>query len=259
MDPRVIYETWAPPDGLWSPWAKPVLFAHLRESSPLPPVQIPEVRLEWEPAGADRPALVLDLPGLESIGLALELLRLGYRPVPLFNACPDPGGIDSVSAVGATREVVSAMPLLLALIQGADRLKSATLASDAPPAFLLDANRLGIGRPIGPGVFDNRWVVFPTDFPSANYLAAQGIKSVRVVHRGALSQDLLDVLQIWRRQGIALSHINLDVSATPGLLTWSRNWLSGLSRLARRLWVLMSLRRNPRGGFGGLVPEASGG
>jgi hypothetical protein len=253
MDPRVIYETWAPPDGLWSPWAKPVLFAHLRESGTRPPVEIPEVRVEWKPASTHRPALVVDLPGLESIGLALDLLRLGYRPVPLFNACPDTGGIE----LEVAREVVPAQPLLSALLQVTDHLKSAALAPDAPPAFLLDANRLGMDKPIGPGVFDNRWVVFPTDFPSANFLAAQGILGVQVVHRGELPGDLLDVLQIWQRQGISLSQIDLEATGAPGPLTWSRMWASGLSRLARRLWVLMSLRRNPRGGFGGLVPEAA--
>ena len=253
MDPRVIYETWAPPDALWSPWAKPVLFAHLGELGALPPVEMTEVRSEWKAASADRPALILDLPGLESIRLGLELIQLGYRPVPLFNACPDTRGIESDVA----REAVPVKPLLSALLQGTHRLKSAALALDAPPAFLLDANRLGLDQPIGPGVFDNRSVVFPTDFPSANFLATRGILDAQVVHRGALQRDLLDVLQIWRRQGISLSHIDLAASGAPGPLTWSRMWASGLSRLARRLWTVMNLRRNSRGGYGGLVPEAA--
>src|ERR1700740_3113253 len=104
MDPRVIYETWAPPDGRWSPWAKPVLFAHLPRGAgglPAEPPQrasglVPLVE-EAAPSPRDQPggslacrlegdaipgrdtALVLDLPGLESIDLGLDLVRLGFR------------------------------------------------------------------------------------------------------------------------------------------------------------------------------------
>src|SRR5580658_4377887 len=124
MDPRVIYEAWAPPEGLWSPWVKPVLFAHLSQSEP--PVAVPvlssaaELGLDLAKAGGM--ALVLDLPGLESLGLGLELLDHGYRPVPLFNACP---AAEFLGERGD--EVVPVAPLLPALVQGVDRIKAAGL------------------------------------------------------------------------------------------------------------------------------------
>jgi hypothetical protein len=252
MDPRAIYEIWAPPEGPWSPWAKPVLFAHLSGSQSLPMVEIPEVRWELQPPKPEGAALILDLPGLESIALGLDLLPLGFRPVPLFNACPAPEFLGE-----RAKEVVSATPLLSVILQGADRLQSAGLLSDAPPAFLLDANRFGTDQPVGPGWFDNRWVTFPTDFPSANFLARRGIVGVQVVHRGPLHEDLVDVLRQWQREGISLSHIDLQSSSPPATLALRWSWWAGLARIARRLWVLLSLRRNPQGGYGGLVMEST--
>src|SRR5271157_381954 len=252
MDPRSIYEIWATPHGLWSPWAKPVLFAHLDEAGNLPIVGIPEIQLPFDPSKVGGTAIVVDLPSLESIGLGLELARLGYRPVPVFNACPSPAVHDEDVAP----EVVPVTPLLSALAQGAHRLKSAGLSGDAPPAFLLDANRLGGEKPIGPGWFDNRWVVFATDFPSPSFLAHRQIRDVELIHRGALGEDLLDVLRDWNREGILLLHTDLDQPGPPSALVVPRTWLLGLSRLARRLWALLSLRHNPRGGYGGIVPES---
>ncbi len=252
MDPRSLYEIWAPPEGPWSPWAKPVLFAHLDLADSRGAVEIPAIQYPSESPKSTGMAIVVDIPALEAIGLGLELARLGYRPVPLFNACPSPTGFSEDAAL----EVVPVTPLLSVLVQGAERLKAAGLARDAPPAFLLDANRLGGEKPIGPGWFDNRWVLFATDLPSANFLCHQRITAVQVIHRGALAEDLLDVLRVWNRQGILLEHLDLDQPGAPIALVVPRTWRLGLSRLTRRLWALLSLRPNPRGGYGGIVPEA---
>ncbi|MFI5457054.1 MAG: hypothetical protein ACHRXM_16535 [Isosphaerales bacterium] len=248
---RATYECWAPPGGIWSPWVKPVLFAHLTESKTFPRVEIPAVSLSWDPTELAQSALVVDLPGLESLGLGLDLLRLGFRPVLLFNSCPAPDFLGSV----VTDEVVPASPLLPSLVQGAERVHAAGLALQAAPAFLLDANRLGMGKPISRGCFDNRSVHFPSDFPSADFLARHGIARVDVVHRGKLHNDLIDVLEIWQRDGISASHIDLDVSETSSRLTLPPYWRSALGRAARRLWALFALRWNLRGGYGGFVPE----
>ena len=255
MDPRDVYETWAPPDGVWSPWVKPVLFAHLSASGTLPKVEVSDFAGDLQPPRSGGRAIVVDLPGFESIGLGLDLLRFGFRPVTLFNACPAPEFLGE-----RTGEVVPTTLLLSALLQGTERLQSAGLPLDAPPAFLLDSDRLGIGLPIGLGRFDNRWVVFTTDFPSANVLALRGIVGVQVVHRGALNDDLIDVLRQWQRAGLELSHIDLQSGrSAPDALSLPQVWWAGLSRIARRLWVLMSLRRNPHGGYGGYVMESTSG
>jgi hypothetical protein len=252
MDRRRLFEIWAPPHGRWSPWAKPVLFAHLDAAEGLPHIDIPEIRLPSDRAKAAGTGIVVDLPGLESIGLGLELARLGFRPVPLFNACPKPPGFPGE----VVPEVVPATSLLPALVQAADRLKSIDFPEDSAPAFLLDANRLGGGEPIAPGWFDNRWVVFATDFPSARFLVQHQITAVELIHRGAPGEDVLDVLPDWNRAGISLWHTDLDSPGPPRPLALPAAWFLGLSRFARRLWALFTLRRNPRGGYGGIVPES---
>jgi hypothetical protein len=138
-------------------------------------------------------------------------------------------------------------------------LRTVELSTDAPPAFLLDALRHGVGQPSGLGHFDNRWVVFPTDFPSANFLSSQGITGVQVIHRGPLLDDLADILRDWRRQGLTLSHVDLNWSARAEPLVLAPTWWTWLAWLSRRLWTLVSLRRNPRGGFGRFLPEAEAG
>ena len=45
-------------------------------------------------------------------------------------------------------------------------------ATHAPPAFLLDSDRMKAPAP-DPGRFDNRWLVFPQDFPSAAFLRSR--------------------------------------------------------------------------------------
>jgi hypothetical protein len=252
MNARSLYQTWAPPDGPWSPWAKPVLFAHVHLAGNQPAVEMPEPQY---PADALEPhggAIIVELPGVESIAIGLELVRFGYRPVPLFNACPAEGFLGDEAPI----EVVPVTNLLPMLIQGADRLNAAGLAIDSPPSFLLDANRLGGDKLFGPGCFDNRWVLFATDVPSANFLFHQRITTVQVIHRGAMADDLLDVLRDWNRQGISLLHLDLDQPGPPIPFVVPRTWRILLSRLTRRLWALTSLRHNPQGGYGGTVPEA---
>jgi hypothetical protein len=252
MDRRGLFEIWAPSHGRWSPWAKPVLFAHLDAVAGLPAIDIPEIRLPSDRANAAGTAIVVDLPGLESIGLSLELARLGFRPVPLFNACPAPPGFLGE----VVPELVPATLLLPALVQAADRLKSIDLPEDSAPAFLLDANRLAEGKPLARGSFDNRWVVFATDLPSARFLVQHQITSVELIHRGVPGDDVLDVLRDWNRAGIPLWHTDLDHPGPAHPLALPTAWFLGLSRFARRLLALFSLRSNPGGGYGGIVPES---
>ncbi len=252
MDRRGVFEVWAPPQARWSPWAKPVLFAHLDDIEGMPHTDIPEITFPFDRTKAGGTALVVDLPGLESVGLGLELARLGYRPVPVFNACPNPSRfLEEVLS-----EVVPATLLLPALVQAADRLKSIDLPEDSAPAFLLDANRLAGGKRIVPGWFDNRWVVFATDLPSALFLVRHQITAVELIHRGVPGEDVLDVLRTWNRAGIPLRHTDLDQPGPPRPLALPAAWFWGLSRFARHLWALFNLRRNPRGGYGGIVPES---
>jgi hypothetical protein len=175
---------WAPDESPWSPWVKPVLFAHM--GSAISQLVIAETAgdVSWAPSPGERAALVLDLPGAEGTLTGLALAARGYRPVPLYNAVPVPYGQRMLDlATGSAVTAVNVFPIVSALSRGAEELAHLKLSADAPPAFLLDANRRGDGRKMKVGEFDNRSVSFTTDFPSANFLASQKIGRVILVQK----------------------------------------------------------------------------
>jgi hypothetical protein len=250
-------------------WAKPVLFAHLpdlapaAESLPEPP-QI----AAWAPAADGATLIVVDLPGVCSVQLAEALVHVGFRPVPLFNAVPGPLG--SAAGLGAmAAQLVEVTPILEALNQvsarAAAQLKS--LPPSAPPAFLLDRDRAD-GRAPRPGDFDNRSISLPTDFPSASFLQARGIKSVLLIlddddpfaDSGVPARDLAHTLLRWQTAGIALRSCVTDdafVASAPREITVVRpKWFKAIWHSAL---ALVGLKRNPLGGFGGVLPMPGSG
>lgn len=247
MKPSELFERWAPSDGAWSDWAKPVLFAsgvadEAARSAWLEARQRAHGR--FSPPRPGDVALVLDLPGADSLAIALECADVGYRPVPLYNSTMGPNA------------VVPNEPIRAGLELGLDELASARLHSDAAPAFVLDSRRTK-GDP-KPKSFDNQWVTFPQDFPSAAVLGSRGIRRVVLVQDGASvpQTDLAHVLLRWQRAGIAIAHVDLASSShEPVELRVSP---PGLFRaLFHRVFARLGLRRNSAGGFGAVVPEAA--
>lgn len=133
MTREELYEIWAPRGAVWTPWAKAVVFANFQwqefSSTPDSPLHVP-----WL-AHSDRLAIVVDLPGSFGVEMAIAMARRGYRPVPLYNAAP---------AVSDVPELVDVRSIRFAFSNFADNLKSLSLPFNAPPAFLLDANRRGV-------------------------------------------------------------------------------------------------------------------
>ncbi len=247
MNGSELFEIWAPAGSVWSPWAKPALFADPAlldaaagapaEASPLAPFSSP----------ASDTALVLDLPGERSVELALLLARGGYRPVPLFNTTHHPAAL------------VDVRPVLHRLVSGAAALTEAYLSPQAPPAFLLDANRNTASGPAAPGRYDNRWVLFPQDFPSANFLLASGIRHVILLQERAHGEqprpDLAHVLRRWQEAGLAIHLQDPNLDEPPFALEVRRP--SSFRSLFYRALTLVGLRRNSAGGFGGIIPQPS--
>jgi hypothetical protein len=255
-----IFSIWAPDATPWSRWTKPVTFAHLdpaRVPSALP--DMPET-VDWAPPRIERVALVLDLPGAESVTLAIALAVHGYRPVPLFNAVPMP--VNEISADDTAHANVAAVdmfPILDALQMGAVRLQELNVLIDAPPAFLLDANRHGEERIIHPGEFDNRSISFPSDFPSANFLAAQGIRRALLVQRNRTEPrtDLAHTLRRWQDGGVQLERINLGTSILAEAFEVARpTWYGAMFQ---RVLSSLGLRHAWGGGFGAWLPDSAGG
>ena len=241
------FAIWAPDDVLWSQWAKPVLFASvpLLETEHLPavaPIDAPGVPEAW--GGS---AVVIDLPGAQSVAVGLAMAGRGFRPVPLFNGTIGP------SAVVDVRELVDALGA------GSQVLREMTIRPDARPAFLLDANRKGTTVGLTDGMYDNRWVVLPQDLPSATFLQTHGIREVIVMARGTLepAMDLVHALLRWQEGGLRLGIVDLAGKR------FEANLHVAKPSLFRRAWygavALSGLRRSNVGGFGSTVPEQTSG
>jgi hypothetical protein len=246
MNSWQLFDCWAPVSSEWSRWAKPILFA---QSEP-PAIGLSraefasELKLTFDPGLA----VILDLPGVESIAVGLQLARKGFRPVPLFN------GASSLS------EIVKTSQVRQLLADTGPELATLPLNPLAPPVFLLDALRDGNGIQPRPGGFDNRWMVFPQDFPSARYLAGRGIHRIVLVQeigRNAPREDLAHVLLRYQEAGLALSSLPAIASADPAPLHVARPPQYRL--LWQRALAMLGLRRNSAGGFGSVIPQPTSG
>lgn len=232
------FPAWAPEESRWSAWAKPVMFSY-----PLPAQRTPlpvwdETSLQAvQPTGGD--AVVVDLPGVESLACGLALARRGFRPIPLFN-----------TTMGEGQELIDIDPILAGLLEGAGVLGGLHLHAEAPPAFLLDSQRLK--GTAAPTMFDNRWMVFPQDLPSARMLRAAEIRSVTLVRRGSsMEHDLGGVLRLWRRDGLEMRALDVATGAAQPLAIELSAMLFFLEHIRR---LITGLRKNSSGGFGGTVP-----
>ena len=201
---------------------------------------------------------MLDLPGPEGALLGLELAIRGYRPVPLYNAVPLPiwePQFDSVT--GRPVAAVPVLPILAALRGGAAILAQIPLPPEAPPVFLLDAHRRAEGRKMLPDEFDNRSVCFTTDFPSANFLSAQRIRTVVLAQRsGDQPQlDLAHVLRRWQQAGVAIQLKRMDTPGPPVPCEIRRpSWFGAMFQ---RALAMVGLRRGEAGGFGAWITDTS--
>jgi hypothetical protein len=246
---ELIFEAWAPDAALWTPWAKPVLFANLSRvpATSRSVEQWRSIDVSYVPAPRGTTAVVVELPGWESVLTGLALANQGYRPVPLYNVNVGPNAVIDVEEIAGGLRI------------GAAYLREMRIDPSAPPAFLLDANRMRPTKMIAPGKFDNRWIVMPQDFPSATMLMSRGVGEVLVIAEGEgpARGDLAHVLLRWRRAGISILAVNTKAPSRP------REMRIEPPSLFRRAWyrliALAGLRRSNVGGFGAQIPEESQG
>lgn len=249
------YKAWAPPESPWSLWAKPVLFA------PLPPeaamilsridrqpaarpgeagdsmaAEAPEC--DWLRPSGRKTAIIIDLPGPAGVAAGLAAARAGYRPIPLYN------GVRYHSLGPVAVEVES---IVEALFAGAEELRRTVLRPEAPPAFLLDANRMRSSSGTH-GIFDNRWSVFPQDLPSAAFLIGRGINEL-LVRAAGLQDDLAHVLYRYQLAGLKVKLFDGQFLKDHHVAKPSR-----FGSLMYRFMVCLGLKPHAGGGFGGLVP-----
>jgi hypothetical protein len=248
-----LFNAWAPLHGEWSPWAKPALFAHIESVCPDLAKTLHAYSAElgcienspWVPPTSSRTAIILDLPDDRSVSLALALSDRGYRPIPLFNCAPHPNAVIDLDS------------LKVSIFHGAELLQKLSLPPDAPPCFMLDSRRMSVHRPM-PGQFDNRWMVFPQDFPSHNLLMSRGYRTAVVVQIADdhPQRDLSHVLLRWQQGGMRIEIASLSTSdRKPVTLRKPPLYRS----IFYYLYALSTLRRNYSGGFGAIVPNPSSG
>jgi len=239
------FKIWAPSESPWSVWAKPVLFSFMNEGSqPSGHVDLlNHLSWKWLPQERTDTALILDLEGEQSVLMALHCAKHGYRPVPLFNACDGPSPL------------LDQGRLIDCLHRGTADLASLALTPSAPPVFMLDSRRMK-GMP-EPKRFDNRWMVFPQDFPSARFLKSKGIQRACLVQNGNRSpqDDLAHILAAWQEQGIELLWDNLQDDVVPQPLQVRKP--SFFKSFFYRTFAMMGFKKSSAGGFGMWIPEPS--
>jgi hypothetical protein len=266
-----LYEIWAPPDSPWSPWVAPALFAQI-ECRDAAQILEPVPAVEWQETRASRDtALIIDLPGAECVQFALALAQIGYRPVLLINSSPGPiGPMPAVAPsalplqpptmapnVTAGIEVVDMRALVAEVCGRSQFIRELALPGDAPPAFVLDSSRLIGNRNVSEERFDNRWMVFPQDFPSARFLASRGIVRAVAVQRGDIDRltDLQHVLLRWQEAGIEIQSKNVADHGSPSKIIVPRP--SSFRMAWYRALAILGFWRSNVGGFGSFLPTGS--
>jgi hypothetical protein len=261
MTNESIYEIWRPANSPWTRWVKPVVFPFLRPAAH--DCDDYSIR-DWRVPLCPDTAVIADLPGAESVSAGIAMARAGYRPVLVYNACPnagfgalpsEPGDLGHTDSVSPT-VVVDMSSILTALCATTKELVSLHLSEQAPPVFLLDANRCGF--PAEPGWFDNRSFVASSDFPSVDYLLRHGISRVILVQPTSKpNADLLHVVVHMQRLGmtIALQAPWAPWAPRPHVFKPPMFLVSVWESLRRKF----GYRRNDfDSSFGGVIPHSGG-
>ena len=181
MTNKEVYKIWAPYHKKWTNWVRPVPFIYLDESiNEFIDYNISHIN--YLSKILDNTAIIIDINGIDSIKEGIELAKIGYRPIPIFN------GTSSNNALATTNNKVIE-PLL---IWGALELKKIKLKDNALPVFLLDDNRINRYK-INRGIFDNSWDVYYQDLPSSKYFLNNNIDKI-LVRANKINKDLNKIL-----------------------------------------------------------------
>jgi hypothetical protein len=244
---------WAPKLSPWGAWTKPVLFSFM--SDPLPQqVALTDTRSKF--VASRETAILVELPGTETVVTGLQLASSGYQPIPLFNASPY--ALDSSSfGTGELPALVDVMSIMRALERYTEYLNSMNLPDSAPPAFLLDANR-SKGPLFPPAeVFDNRSIVRASDLPSGELLNQAGIRRVILLRTtDRLSRDLHPIVWSWHNFGLQIQIQHYAEEWDPQ--DYQIEHRNMFVVLFEKVLMWVSFRTNSIGSFGRTIHSAGG-
>lgn len=191
---KELYKIWAPFDLAWSPWARPVIFENINDSFKTNKcLSFEQNIVKYVGKGTTDTAIFVDMPAAEGIEEGIALAKLGFRPVPLYNGTEAQDKVESI---------IDNTEIKWAIIWGAKELKNIELDKSAPPAFLLDSNRIERWRE-DVSVFDNSWDIYYQDVPTAEYLLKNGIKKI-ILRSLILNRDLKRILRGYQKKGIQI-------------------------------------------------------
>lgn len=193
-----VYRIWAPEGAKWTEWVRPVPFAGVKQCAKgYSQAELVIPKLHYLDETFEGAALIVDLPGMNSIKEGIALAKAGYRPIPVYN-----GTIEQKNA----RATVNNQMIVSGLILGAKHLAGIKIAPDAFPAFLVDRNRLNRHK-MSVSVFDNSWDVYHQDLPSADYFIENGIRKIIVIGE-SFSPDLQKILYPFKKKRIEILWTN---------------------------------------------------
>lgn len=194
MTNKEIFKIWAPYGKRWVDWVRPVPFVAIKNTKPFTPAFREVECLELKKDDTQHIAIILDLPDEQSVEVGIWLAEnYGYRPIPIFNGTIEPCG---------ARATTNNVDMIDALVWGAKQLQNIELADDAPPAFLIDKNRLENIK-VDRTVFDNSWDIYFQDIPSEKYFINNGITEILVISRN-LSKDFKEIFKQFSEQKISV-------------------------------------------------------
>lgn len=194
MTNKDVYKAWAPYGKLWTDWVRPVPFVAIKNTKEFIPAFTEVECLSKNKEDNKHMAIIVDLPDEQSVEVGILLAeRYGYRPIPIFN-----GTIEQYGARATTNNA----DMLDALVWGAQRLENVEISDDAPPAFLIDKNRLQNIK-VDRTVFDNSWDIYYQDIPSEKYFINNGITKILVISRN-LSRDFREIFNDFSEKKISI-------------------------------------------------------
>lgn len=194
MTAKEAYRIWAPEGLKWSAWVRPVPFLTAKEEHrSYCDTNFDVAAANYLDETYSGAAVIVDLPGTESVQEGIALAKAGYRPVPIYNGTMEQHG---ARATGDNRSIGQA------LIMAASELEKIQIDNGAMPAFLTDRSRLNRYR-IDPSIYDNSWDVYPQDLPSADFLIKNGIWKVIVIGEN-ISRDIRKILYGFQKKNIRI-------------------------------------------------------
>lgn len=198
MTGKDIFKIWAPTGVKWTQWVRPVPFVGINENIKTYDVSDFNIsNINYLEKLLTDTAIIVDLPGNDSIKEGLALAKMGYRPIPIYN------GTDQQKGAIATVDNCS---IKVGLIKGTKELEKIKIDNNAPPVFLLDTNRMNRFK-MNISIFDNSWDIYSQDLPTAEYFLNNGIKNIIISSR-IIQKDLSKILYKFQNKGINILFTN---------------------------------------------------